>query len=119
MTAMEKREKRRLERFELRIPAKVEVITSDQDRETLDLFTSDICSGGAFFHTDQPLPEGTDVKIDLVLPLEEIKKLREDSSHAYIKITGTVLRSESAGMAVCFKKNYKIQPLNRKGSLED
>ena len=118
MTAMEKREKRRLERFELRIPAKVEVVTSDQDRETLDLFTSDICSGGAFFHTDQPLPEGTDVKIDLVLSLEEIKKLREDSSHAYIKITGTVLRSESAGMAVCFKKNYKIQPLSGKGSLE-
>ena len=118
MTAMETGEKRRLERFELRIPAKIEVVTSDQDREPLDLFTSDICSGGAFFHTDQPLPEGTDVKIDLVLPLEEIKKLREDTSHAYIKISGTVLRSESSGMAVCFKGNYKIQPLSRKESSE-
>jgi len=116
MTAMEEKEKRRLERYELRVPAKVQVVTSDQDRETLDLFTSDICSGGAFFHTTEPLPEGTDVKIDLVLPLEEIKKLREDSSHAYIKITGTVLRSESSGMAVCFNKNYKIQPLIKKES---
>ena len=116
MTAMEKGEKRRLERYDLRIPAKIEVVTSDQDRETLDLFTSDICSGGAFFHTDQPLPEGTDVKIDLVLPLEEIKKLRENSSHAYIKITGTVLRSEPSGMAVCFNKNYKIQPWRKKKS---
>ena len=116
MTAMEKREKRRLERFELRVPAKVEVVTSDRDRETLDLFTSDICSGGAFFHTTEPLPEGTEVKIDLVIPLEEIKKLRDDPSHAYIKIAGTVLRSESAGMAVCFKKNYKIQPLIKEES---
>lgn len=114
MTAIEGREKRRLERFDLKVPAKIEVMTSEEDKETLDLFTTDICAGGAFFHTDQPLPEGTDVKIDLVLSLEEIKKLREDSSHACIKISGTVLRTESAGMAVCFKKNYKIQPL-RKG----
>lgn len=116
MTAMEMREKRKLERFELRIPAKVEVITSDQDRETLDIFTSDICSGGAFFHTEQPLPEGTDVHIDLILPLEKIKQLKEDASHAYIKITGTVLRSESSGMAVCFNKNYKIQPWSKEES---
>ena len=116
MTATETGEKRRLERYELRIPAKIEVVTSDQGRETLDLFTSDICAGGAFFHTDQPLPEGTDVKIDLVLSLEEIKKLREDTSHAYIKIKGKVIRSESAGMAVCFNRNYKIQPLSKEES---
>ena len=113
-----KEKKRRLERFELKIPAKIEVMTSDKDKETLDLFTSDICAGGVFFHTDQPLPEGTDVKIDLVLPLEQIKKLSEKSSHAYINITGTVIRSASSGMAVCFNKNYKIQPWNRKESPE-
>ena len=116
MTEMEARDKRRLERFDLRIPAKIKVMTSEEEKETLDLFTSDICAGGAFFHTNQPLPEGTEVKIDLVLSLEDIKKLREYSSHAYIKIAGTVLRTESAGMAVCFKKDYKIQPLTKEES---
>ena len=103
-------EKRKLERFDLSIPARIEPMTPCQEQETLDLLTSDICSGGAFFHTSQPLSEGTQVKIDLVLPLDKLKKLKDDCSHAYIKVTGTVLRSESTGMAICFDEDYQISP---------
>ena len=103
-------EKRRLERFDLKIPARLECLLGDEEGETLDLLTSDICAGGAFFHTDEPLPEGTQVKIDLVLPLEKIKKLAADCDHAFIKVTGTVLRAEAKGMAICFDKGYEIRP---------
>lgn len=104
------REKRNLERFDLKVLARIE---GEPDRDILELMTSDICAGGAFFHTDQSLPEGTKVRIDLLLPLEHLKKMVADYDHAHIQLTGTVLRKEPQGMAVCFNKEYSIRP--RKG----
>ncbi|MBA3018629.1 PilZ domain-containing protein [Patescibacteria group bacterium] len=108
---MEAQEQRKCERFDLNIPAKLETMVSEQtkDSEILNLLTKDICAGGAFFHTAQTLPEGTEVKIDFVLDINKLKKLTEN--RAYIKIKGTVLRSDSEGMAICFHKNYKITPI--------
>jgi len=60
--------------------------------------------------TTQPLPEGTEVKIDLVLPLDKLRKLEKGVKHAYIKVRGTVLRTESTGMAICFDEDYQIRP---------
>ena len=101
-------EKRRLERFDLELPATIELLTPDQEKSLLNLLTTNICSGGAYFHTAQPLPEGTQVRIDLVLPLEKLRRLKEEHKKAYIKVTGTVLRSESEGMAICFDEDYQL-----------
>jgi len=105
-------EKRTQERFDLEIPAKIELRTSGEEKEVLDLLTSNICSGGAFLHTVQPLPAGSEVKIDLILQLPELKELEDDyqQGHVYIGVTGSVLRSESTGMAVCFNEDYQIRP---------
>jgi len=100
--------KRRLERFDLHIPATLEFPASDQERSLLNLLTNNISSGGAFFHTARPLPEGIKVKIDLFLPLDKLKKLKDEYKVAYIKVTGTVSRSESEGMAICFDEDYQI-----------
>jgi hypothetical protein len=104
------KEKRKLERFDLRLPAKIEPVRENDEGEILTLMTSDICAGGAFFHTSAPLPEGTEVRIDLVLPLLKLKEVAEDYDHAYIKVIGKVLRAEPRGMAICFNKGYKIRP---------
>ena len=101
-------ERRKLERFDLQVPAKIEVINQDREKEMLDLLTSNICSGGAFLHTTRPLPEGTQVKVDLILPFDKLKELKQDSQQVYIKVTGTVLRSETEGMAICFDEDYQI-----------
>ena len=104
--------KRNLERFDLRCPATITVISGDDEHqnELKNLLTKNICSGGAYFHTDQPLAEGTPVKIDLFLRIDELKKL--DSRQAQIKVQGEVVRSESGGMAICFKDNYSIKPID-------
>ena len=102
------KDKRKLERFDLEIPATLELLASDREQRILNLLTSNMCSGGAYFHTTQPLPEGTQVKIDLVLPLDRLRELKDDCKQAYIKVTGTVLRSESKGMAICFDEDYQI-----------
>jgi len=101
-------DKRRLERFDLELPATIELLTSDQEKSLVNLLTANISSGGAYFHTPQPLPKGTQVKIDLVLPLDKLRKLKDEHKQAYIKVTGTVLRSESEGMAICFEEDYQI-----------
>lgn len=101
-------ERRRLERFDLVMPAVIELINERQDERMIHLLTTNICSGGAYFHTNQPLPEGTQVKIDLVLPLENLVKLKKEHKKAFIKVTGKVLRTESEGMVICFDKDYQI-----------
>ena len=110
---MNEREKRKLERFNLKIPAKIEAAISEGE-EIPDLMTGDTGSGGAFFHTLRPLPEGTDVEIDLVLPIAKLKKLQDDYPQIKIEITGTLLRSESKGMAIHFNRDYDIHPRRRK-----
>jgi len=98
-------DRRKLERFDLKVPAKIEVVDQDQGREELNLMTKDICAGGAFFNTPDPLPKGTQVKIDLILD----GKLRSlVGRQAHVKVTGMVLRSESIGMAIGFDEDYKI-----------
>ncbi len=106
-------DKRRLERFDLELPARIEFPTSDRKKSLLNLLTTNICSGGAYFHTTQPLPKGTQVKIDLVLPLDKLRKLKDEHKRAYIKVTGTVLRSESEGMAIFFDEDYQIEGSDR------
>jgi hypothetical protein len=104
------KEKRRLERFSFEVPAKIEAFLSDDSKETLDLPTSNICAGGAYFHTAKVLPEGTRVKMDLALPLDRLKEL-VSYSRVQVKVNGTVLRSGSTGMAIGFDEDYRIMPL--------
>jgi len=45
-----------------------------------------------------------------VLPLDKLKRLAADADHAFIKVSGKVLRSGPRGMAICFDKGYEIRP---------
>ncbi|MDY6850631.1 MAG: PilZ domain-containing protein [Thermodesulfobacteriota bacterium] len=104
--------KRKMERFDLELPARVIKAEENQDSESIDLLTSDICAGGAFFQTDQPMPVGTEVKIDLVLPLDELKKI--EGKKALIKVNGAVIRVTKDGMAICFEEGFEISSVLQK-----
>jgi hypothetical protein len=99
---------RRAERFPLEVPARIQRVPGREAEDAIELVTRDICSGGAFFHTDKPLPIGTELKIEMVLPLEKIKKV--DGKQAHIRVSGAVIRTSEAGMAVCFEDDYEITP---------
>ena len=101
-------ERRRYERFSLGLVAKTNVVNNDQEKKKgeLNLFTRDICAGGAFFHTLQPLPEGRQVDIHLLRVVTTLKKL--PGKTANIRVKGKVIRTEEHGLAVCFDKRYKI-----------
>ena len=103
------KERRKLDRFVLSVGAKIEVKTPAETGETLDLTASNICAGGAFFPTNQILPEGTDVSLDLRLPLDRLKDLI-DFERVNVRVDGRVLRCAPTGMAISFNRNYEIMP---------
>lgn len=106
-------ERRGLERFELRLPAKVQAMTREEEHEPQQLLTSNVCSGGAFFQTTRPLSEGTEVRVDLTLSLSKLKPLRGEYQQVDIKIKGKVVRSESQGMSISFDDDFQIVPLKK------
>ena len=88
-------ERRKLERFALNLPASIRAIGSVS--RTLDLVTQNISAGGAFFLTDNPLPKGLKVLMELVL-----KRESGLGKAAKLKINGKVIRSQPDGMAIMF-----------------
>ena len=108
------KEHREIERFTLELPAKIKIVQGkkgkEEDEEVFELFTGNVSSGGAFFHTEKPLSAGTQVKIDLILPLDRLKKI--EGKKACIKVNGKVLRTGTEGMAIRFNKRYTIVPLD-------
>ena len=102
-------EKRALERFSLQLLTSVAIFAEDRDQEGIELLTRNISSGGAFFEAPHSLSVGTRVKIEVILPLWEIKSIEGDK--ALIKVTGSIIRADEKGMAMCFDKDYQILPL--------
>jgi hypothetical protein len=114
------KDRRKLERFNLELPAEITVKTTDQMVRVLHLRARDISSGGAFFYGVNRLPEGTPVKVDLTLSADRLKRLM--GALAHVEIRGIVKRSEPSGMAICFNEDYhmisiKVERNHRKGTV--
>ncbi len=108
-------ERRRLERFELRAPARILVEFDEGKREELDLTTKDVSSGGAYIYSDQPLPEGATVIIELFISLSMLQTRAGETNKAKVKVKGTVIRVDEDGAAIRFNNKYKITSLNNDG----
>ena len=106
-------ERRSLERFLLEMSARVRCVQSpsesDTDADEIDGLTRDISSGGAFITGGQPFPMGTEITIQLMLPLEKFKALKNVET-VRINVSGKVIRTESGGFGVCFDGQYEIKP---------
>lgn len=103
-------ERRKIDRFTLELPAEISITDESRGPRTFNVVTRNICAGGAFFQTEEPLPERTYVKIDLILSLNNLQGTEGKGSR--IDVSATVVRTESQGMAVCFDKLYQISPLD-------
>ena len=98
-------ERRQHERFDLILPATIELLNSEEE-EISDVLSSNISAGGAYFHTEQPLPEGRQIRLRIRVTNERLQKLT--GSQVLIKVGGTVLRSSPKGMAICFGEDYQM-----------
>jgi transposase len=104
--------KRRYKRVDARVQARIELTAARQKTRILNLLTENICAGGAYFHTAQPLPENTKVKLDIVLPLDRINE-SGGTDQVLVKVQGTVCRSNETGMAIIFREGYRVYRLKK------
>ena len=106
------KERRKLERFQLHVPTKIEFAGISGHQETLQLETKDISADGAFFISSKPIREGEHVMLEMVLSVEKLKDLIGLYSKVELKLQGHVIRSDSGGVAVLFDRKYHIRALN-------
>lgn len=107
-------EKRSMARFNLKLQSHIFLCKGDQNETRTDLVTSDICAGGAFFPTENPLPIGTRVNIHVVLPLNYLKNGQIKhmvAKNSLVRVSGAIIRTEKKGMAIRFDEEYEILPL--------
>lgn len=104
-------ERREYERFQLTLPARLQIATSVK-KEIFDAQTRDISASGAFLLTTESLSESTWCRLELTIPSNRIKELT--GAQSLIKVKGTVVRSTPDGVAICF--DGECQLLSLKGS---
>ena len=103
--------KRNMDRFDLDIPAYITLQEEENPNKNsiLEYRVKNICAGGAYFFTDNPLEIGTKVGIDFRLNLyNHVNKAPKQSE---VQLSGSIIRTDSVGMAVKFDNNFKISPV--------
>jgi c-di-GMP-binding flagellar brake protein YcgR len=103
-------ERRRFERFQLSLPARMETITS-QKKQVFEFETRDISAAGAFVYTSEPFSLGTRFGLELITRSSRIKELT--GAQSLIESEGSIVRSTDKGVAICFDKECQILTLKR------
>ncbi|MGD8315836.1 MAG: PilZ domain-containing protein [Syntrophobacterales bacterium] len=105
-------ERRMYERFQLSLPARLEMNTAGK-KEVFELQTKDVSAAGALLvGTRERYRAGTRCHLELIVASEKIKELT--GAQGLIKIEGTIVRSTPDGVAICFDGDCQI--LGLKGS---
>ena len=104
-------DRRKLQRFNLKLPAKVEILAPGEKR-VLNLVTSDISANAAYFQMLNPISEGVSVRLKICIANDFIKKIT--GFEMRLNIVGRVVRSEPTGMAIQFDENQKIERISAK-----
>jgi hypothetical protein len=103
------KDKRKFERFEINVPARIEIPEQDGRTIKFDLETHDLSAGGTFIKLEKPLSEGCAVKIDIVLSFEELKTAADPCGSLILSTTGYVVRSGANGVAIRFNEDYEFK----------
>lgn len=107
------KERRKLERYQLRVPTTIQVTDASGCSETLKAETKDISADGAFFVAlEEPVCHGAHLHLEMVLPVERLQDLIGAKKKVAIRLEGQVVRIDSDGMAVLFDRKYQIKALN-------
>lgn len=100
-------EKRKVERFALQIETMLHVPDDSATDTSQRLISRDISSDGVFLITNNPLPIGTRVDLDLLLRLNELNSNFKDKL-INISTSGEIIRIEEGGFVVRFDKHHKV-----------
>jgi len=100
--------KRKLERFTLKLPSQIKISEGGADENLLELTTENVSSGGAFYPDAVPFAAGTRVTVRMALPLKRFQSIKDLPKSALVTLDGKILRTSEIGTAVRFDKHYKF-----------
>jgi hypothetical protein len=104
-------DKRKLERFLLRVPARISFRAREDSEAILDAKTRDISAEGAYlFMTNYHPPVGANVEVELTLTIEKLRELLDANDHVLVKVHGRILRQEANGVVVVFNHPFRFFP---------
>ncbi len=101
-------ERRRFERYQIKIPAMVECIVPEGSR-TLFVETVNISAQGVYLPIVKKMSAARNLRMNFILEFSESDSPDQAAQILIITVTGNVLRTEDEGMAVAFDGNYKIR----------
>ena len=105
------KERRKYERLQLELPARLEMNSSEKT-EFFELQTRNISAAGVLLMgTTEQFPAGTRCQLELIVTSERIKELT--GAQGLIKVAGTIVRSTPDGVAICFDGECQILGLKR------
>ena len=102
------KERRRFARFNIKLPVRMEAVTSDK-REVLDLKTKNISYSGTFIPTLTSFPEGTRFVLDFTVPTDNLEDFKDIKSLK--ECMGRLVRSAPHGLAIQFDTECQIKGL--------
>ncbi len=104
-------ERRRLERFSLSTPARIQIESYGVRQEKFDLVTRDVSSAGAFLYSTQQIPEGANVRTEFYITLDTLGKTLGEEGKAKVRVKGKVVRVDPDGIAIRFDSRFRITAL--------
>ena len=107
--------RRNQERLNLNLVATISPVESGSLGEigTASAVTRDISASGAFLMTSTNLPAGTQLELEVHLPIDELKPLDESGKDIALKAVGHVVRSDAKGVAVQFDNPQSLKTINQ------
>ena len=97
-----------LVRFDLVAPAKLHL--KGEPQKVLAAETRDISEKGVFLRLEAPLPEGSEVDLEVLLSIDKLLQFFDTTQTIKLTASGQVVRTEQMGVAVKFQRNYRIEP---------
>ena len=102
-------DKRNFSRHEINVPIRIKVISPEAGEGKFYAATYNVSAGGVLFKSDEPLPEGSQVEIEVFLQFEELITPSDPEGALIIAATGHVLRSRPEGTAIRFNEDYEFR----------
>lgn len=100
-------DRRIFKRFDIDVPAKVDVISDGKIKQSFFCRSYNISAGGIFLNTPERLPLNTSVRIEMVLLFENPEEKTGEGRRLHITAAGRILRCEPTGLIVRFDEDFE------------
>jgi hypothetical protein len=122
-------EKRRQERFSLNLEAQLTYRHRPGEQPLIDTVAANISAGGAFLKTTHPFPLAAKVRVEFLLDLDDLRRLKFivsqdalktlDNNRVRVAASAIVIRRDADGIGIIFDTDYQLTALRHPSQPEE